>query len=180
MKIIQDSFAEIYGKPCWGLKYDSQTNLSLNFGEPHLEIREPFQAKSKSRDIIELFAHRQVKVKGEYWLWLFICYWRLSFNGIKAASNRSPIRLRNKAVWKLDGQILTNVTVDSESGSTTFDFDLGAKLQVRSWERKSDDELWLLYKPDNYVLTVRADGFYTHSLRTENNEEKYKLTESGL
>ena len=38
----------------------------------------------------------------------------------------------------------------------------GSDDDVRRFERDSEDELWLLYKPSGYVLSVRGDGQYSH------------------
>lgn len=70
--VIDNSLKPLYGKPCWGLRYDCNTNLDLNFGTPVLKIREPIQSKAKSKKVRERMAQRNVTVKGKWWLWIFI------------------------------------------------------------------------------------------------------------
>ena len=50
----------------------------------------------------------------------------------------------------------------TKSYISIFEFDLGGKLEVlpnyKDYEKTVD--LWLLYEPSGYVLTLRADGKY--------------------
>jgi hypothetical protein len=41
-----------------------------------------------------------------------------------------------------------------------FEFDLGGRLETKSFDRMS--EQWLLYEPRGNVLTVRADKRYSY------------------
>ena len=41
-------------------------------------------------------------------------------------------------------------------------FDLGAKLSIRRISSQDDEDLWSLYQPNGYVLSVRADGKYNN------------------
>ena len=80
-KIIAKTFQPVYDQPCWGLRHGQYTNLSMNFGKPSLHVREPFDTDSKSEAVRRTAARRQVTVRGEWWLWIWSCYWRLSSNG---------------------------------------------------------------------------------------------------
>src|SRR5438309_752959 len=80
---IARSFQPLYGQPCWGLHYDRTLNLSMNFGKPALRIREPFNTDSKSEALRRMAARRLVTVRGEWWLWIYCCYWQLVSNGLQ-------------------------------------------------------------------------------------------------
>lgn len=71
---------------------------------------------------------------------------------------------------RLDGQRLTEVSIDSITGFTEFAFDLGAKLQVRRFTA-DESVIWTLYKPNGYVLGIRGDGTYTHGKGTTPGDE---------
>ena len=43
---------------------------------------------------------------------------------------------------------------------TTFEFDLGATLETKPYNRKS--EQWLFFEPSGTVLTLRADQKYSY------------------
>jgi hypothetical protein len=175
MDIIQSNFSEIMDKPCWGLKYDRQTNLSLNFGNPFLRIEEPFEAKSESPDIREHFASRRIFVNSDYFLLIYIARWKIIHEQTTLATNRSSFLGITKAIGKLKGQILKKVTVNKNTGMTNFDFDLGSSLLVQRWSRTETDELWSFHKPDKYVLSVYSNGFYSYQLGTDKNEKIIKL-----
>jgi hypothetical protein len=75
--IINMSFEPLHGQPCWGLEFGRYTNLSMNFGQPSLHFRERYQTRAKSQKVREMAASRQVAVRGQWWLWLEYCRWRL-------------------------------------------------------------------------------------------------------
>lgn len=166
-KTIDRSFQSIYGHPCWGLHFDRRVNLSMNFGKPSLNIRQPFRTDSTSEAVRRMASRRRVTVRGEWWLWMYCCFWRLTSNDLPLATSSSSLRRIQKAIALLDGQQLASVTVDPETGATRFGFDLGCVLHSRRFKRDSDDELWMLYKPSGYVLSVYRNGTFSHHRGSE-------------
>lgn len=162
-KIIDRTFQSLIGSPCWGLHYDRTLNLSLKFGKPSLRIREPFITDSTSDIVQRLAARRLVTVRGEWKLWIYCCYWQLTSDDLKLASGSSSLRQIEQAIIQLDGQKLVSVAINPDTGATRFSFDLGYVLHCRRFERKSSDELWTLYKPNKYVLSVYGNGTFSHS-----------------
>jgi len=145
------------GQYCWGEHYMEQVNLSMSFGPPRLRVTS-VPRESKSR----LAGQRVVDVKGKWWLWVYLAYWRVLEKGRTLASTSSAMRKKQRAIGFLNGQKLRDMRVDVCTGSTSFVFDLGGVLEVRRFERDSRKELWLLYEPSGYVLHVRGDGTYDH------------------
>jgi hypothetical protein len=176
MTIIYKTFRKIYGKPCWGLEYDPQLNLSMSFGDPILRIQEPKQSKSKNSLVRDLLSRRRVTVKGKWWLWIYCAYWKISLNGSRAATSSSSFLQISKSLAKLQGQVLNEVHVNPRTGATRFDFDLGGVLEVRRFERKSEDDLWMLYEPNGHVLTLRGDGRYSHGLGSKSDVELHEIS----
>ena len=160
--IVSRSFEPVYGHLCWGVTYYRLTNLSMNFGPPRLEvIREPQERKSRDPLIRRIGQRRLVSVIGRWSLWIYVCYWKISYKGRKATCSSSCTDIR-RATGDIEGQRLVDVEVNRETGATRFAFDLGACLDVRRRERDCDDELWILHKPSGYFLSVRANGTYDH------------------
>ena len=60
-----------------------------------------------------------------------------------------------------------SIVVEPETGATHFAFDLGCVLHCRRVERDTDAELWMLYKPSGYVLSVHGNGTFSHQRTTE-------------
>ncbi len=74
---------------------------------------------------------------------------------------------------RLDGQKLTSVEILPLTGATKFVFDLGCTLECRRFSKDSNKELWTLYKPSGYVLSVFGDGTFCHQRATEKNEKRH-------
>lgn len=158
-RLIDSQLQPLFGLPCWGLHHAPQLNLSLNFGPPSLEIREPrVAAEGSSEAIRQHLARRQVTVHGKWWLWLRLCYWRLDLHGERLATGSSSNRRIELALFELSGQKLVSVRVDSETGATSFEFDLGCRLNCRRFSKDAADELWVLYRPQGDVVSVYGDG----------------------
>ncbi|MGO8746678.1 MAG: hypothetical protein ACLQNE_11875 [Thermoguttaceae bacterium] len=166
-KIIERSVQPLYGQPCWGLSYDRIVNLSMNFGKPSLRVREPYNTDSKSNAVQRMAARRQVTVCGQWWLWIYRCYWRLTSGELELATGSSSIRRIERAKAQLDGQKLVLVEVEPATGATRFDFDLGCVLHCRRADPDNDAALWMLYKPSGYVLSVHGNGTFSHQRSTE-------------
>jgi hypothetical protein len=159
---ISTTFWAVYGQPCWGLSYERQLNLSMNFGEPSLRVREPFHSNSKSESVRRHFSRRTVRVRGQWWLWIYLCRWRLSSGGLNLATGSSSLHRIQRALAELEGQKLVEVAVAPSTGATRFAFDLGCTLDCRRFGRDTHDELWTLYKPNGYVLAGHGDGTFRH------------------
>ncbi len=164
LSAIEEVFAPIYGLPCWGVNYERYLNLSLNFGPPRLRIREPHSTASRSGVGRRNAARRLVIVKGRWWLWIHVAYWRLSYNGVVVSNRRLPApRKMPDMLCDLEGQKLIRVQVNSKTGATRFYFDLGAKLEI--WKLDDDEvyELWTLYvySPRRRVFSLHSNGFLT-------------------
>jgi len=160
--LLDKSFRVLLGKPCWGVQYDRQLNLSMHFGKPSLKIREPFETDSKSDLVRRMASRRRVTVRGQWWLWIHCCHWRLTSGDVVLATGASSFRRIERVIKQLDGQKLASVAVEPETGATRFEFDLGCVLHCRRLARNSDAELWMLYKPNGYVLSIGGDGTISH------------------
>src|SRR5574340_44377 len=124
---LTDMFEPLLGLPCWGVHWDSQVNLNLEFGDPHLSIREP---DPLGRSITS--PYRWVQVDGDWGLWIFCAHWKLSgLLDMDPVTSSSSDRRIKWAAARLDGQRLTAVSVTARNASTRSPFDLGAVPEVR-------------------------------------------------
>ena len=160
--MVHKLFQRLIGLPCWHVAWDPQTNLSLNFGRPRLVVREPISSRGRSPKVRQLLAHRRVSVRGDWWLWIWCAYWKVSTRGLAPVTGASPRRAIRAALALLDGQRLTGVVVNAANGRTEFCFDLGARLDVRRFDARCDGDMWTLYEPNSRALAVRGDGHFTH------------------
>ncbi|WP_160311402.1 hypothetical protein [Rhodopirellula islandica] len=138
--------------------------MTLEFGEPHLEIREPRDPKPEaSANVRDLLARRHVTIRGDWHLWVYCCSWSILNDGQPVGTSEDDDAGIDDAVRSLDGQALTAFSADSQANSK-FTFDLGGALSTSPYD--ADSEQWMLYQPDGNVLSLRADGLYSYSLST--------------
>ena len=155
---VQEVFQPVCGLMCWDVHWERYLNLSMSFGQPHLVVHEPYESESPSARIRQIHAHRKVVVRGEWWLWIFAAYWKLSLHDTEAVTFSSSNRRIQRALALLDGQKLEKVEVKASTGATRFTFDLGGVLDVHRFEPNSDSDLWTLYTPTDYALSVLGTG----------------------
>src|SRR5579863_10513423 len=105
-KDFHNVFKNIIGKPCWAVKPGHGTSLTLEFGEPYLEVREPQAARTPvSKKLRANLARRRVRVVGEWHVWICFSDWALYRKG-KPVGDSSTKRSMQRAVDFLDGQKL--------------------------------------------------------------------------
>lgn len=146
----------------------------MEFGEPHLHIREPrIASEQASEKVKKNAARRLVTVHGDWHLWVHSCDWRISFRGQELANQGSSRRAIGKALFELNGQALGQVHV-YPSLLSTFEFDLGGKLEVipNSGKYGASSDLWLLYEPAGDVFTLRGDAKFCHGSGETRPEEE--------
>ncbi len=153
--IFQKVFREIYGKPCWNVKPGYGSFFTLEFGKPHLEVREPTVAnKEAPQKVRRLLARRNVFVHGEWHLRIDSCDWEVLSNGRHVGNGTTKLSMR-RAADLLNGQKLIQFSFFSKEVQCVFEFDLGATLRTVPYDRKG--EQWVLHTPDQKALTLRAD-----------------------
>ena len=160
--LISRYFQPLIGRPCWNVHYHEQLNLSLNFGTPTLEIREPYATDSTNARVRARAARRNVTVRGEWWLWIYLADWRLTNERHRPVHSAASVNKIEEAILELDGQALIGLEVDPKCGTTLFEFDLGSRLECTPHQDETRSELWMLYRPTGYVLSVYGDGTCTH------------------
>ncbi len=161
--MIESIVEQIYHQPCWLLQQGHGSFLTFEFGQPHLEIREPKPPK---------LANRRVTVHGDWHLWIYCCSWDLHLNDKIAAHSESSRSRIKRALEQLEGQKIVKVEIDDMTSDTVFHFDLGGLLKTRMYDNGLH-ELWMLYGPKGNVLSVRNDGKYSYQPRDTPEEDMH-------
>jgi hypothetical protein len=159
METIAAVFKNLHGIPSWNVHRGYGTFLTMEFGKPHLEIREPIESKASSKRVRDHFARRMVTVRGDWHLWIYCCRWKV-FEESRLVGDCTSNRRIDRAAHLLDGQALVNVESTSRGTRWVFTFDLGARLETRPYNRIS--EQWLLYEPKGKCLCVSANGRFSY------------------
>ena len=130
----------------WESNYQSQLNLNINFGKPHLRI-----TKRKGKNDL-------ATVRGEWWLWIFYANWKIKNFDNSNASIFSSYKRISIALSRINGQKLLSIKFISKTGITNFTFNRGSVLTVIPFEHRQSD-LWSIYHKKS-VLSVQSDGRY--------------------
>jgi hypothetical protein len=153
-------FKPVIGLYAWGTWWDNQAGTNIEFGEPSLIAHKERLHKGHRT--------RWVQVKGECSLQLWLTSWTIMEDDDVAATIESPyegsFNSITAALNRLEGKKLESIDIDS--ATTTFSFDLGGKLICKRFDEwEADDNMWYLRTP-NEIHVCSADG----SIRTTREE----------
>jgi hypothetical protein len=171
--IFQKVFRRVYGLPGWRVSPGWGSFLTFEFGEPHLDIREPSVPKGNvSEKVRKLLARRHVSIKGDWHLWINCCEWSVLRRKKLIGKSTWPSTYQ-KAADFLDGQKLVRFSLLPKETRCIFEFDLGGRLETRPYDRHSHQ--WLFFdKRIQQVLVLRADGNYSYGPSKSTDQEKWK------
>jgi hypothetical protein len=75
---LRQTFAPLIGLPAWFVRKGYGSSLTMEFGNPHLEIRQPKAASPQVSDQVRrALARRLVLPRGDWHLWIYCCHWRV-------------------------------------------------------------------------------------------------------
>lgn len=153
---IASAFAPILGRPAWQVKQGHGSFLTLEFGEPRLEIDETKELRG--------CRYRIVTIRGDWHLWIYCCNWNIFQDGKRLAHSESDNQTIKKATNQLDGQYLERLSMEPGTVATRFEFDLGGVLSTLPYEDDDDmpDEQWMLFEPSGDVVSIRSGNRFSH------------------
>ena len=153
----KELFRPLIGKHAWQVRRGYGTFLTMEFGEPHLEIREPRAVDSDaSKSVRRGFERRRISVVGDWHLWVQYCMWTVRTKNLEASSEESDLSKIDTCLEELDGQALLVVEEDFAASVCTLHFDLGAIVTLSPSPEFLEDDLWMLYCPDRNTFAYRA------------------------
>jgi hypothetical protein len=152
--------------------------LTLEFGQPRLEIGEPFPRRTSFLRTRMRLPSRYIEVLGDWTLRLW-CDWIVRVNGRRVASSRSEWLRRGKALGFIGGQALIAVALDAQTLCTRLTFDRGGEIDCfpeverrnaepedPSTQPSGPETLWELPDPSAWRCLLRDDGTYSHAPAT--------------
>jgi hypothetical protein len=154
-QLLRSHFGPLGSLPCWLVKQGYASCITMEFGEPRLEIREPRPgAKHK------LFHRRLVTVRGEHHLWINQCEWTITEAGQELAHSESDDKTISRALLQIDGQLLETLEISPTDGECELTFEQQMLIRLKRYEYEDADpspHLWTLFAPE-IVIGLRADG----------------------
>jgi hypothetical protein len=162
-------FKGILGKLSWDVKPGHGSFLTMEFGKPHLEVREPIATrKGVTAKVKQQLARRHVYVRGAWHFWIMYCDWEVRCNGKRVGDSSTKTKIRRAADF-LDGQKLIRFSILPSKAQSIFVFDLGASLTTLPYDKGS--EQWMFFEPSKKVLILRADGQYKYERSETSSDE---------
>ena len=168
MHPVSEVLRPVLGRTSWLVKRGHGSFITMEYGEPHVEVRKPRLFSVPIEGAPAKALQRRAVVHGDRHLWIYCCEWSLQLESIQLAHNESGNFTMNRALRVLDGQVLQAIDIEPDDGRTRFTFDLGCSLLT--WParpgtyRNEPAGQWMLYAgsgPDLVVLSVREDGTYS-------------------
>ena len=153
---VQRFTQPMVGLPAWGVHQGYGSFLTLEFGQPKLEVR---QGCSKGR------VTRTAHVRGQWHLWIYFCNWRVLQGETQLAWSEDDAMTVMQATNALNGQKLLTVSVSPEEGRSSFTFDLGGRIETWAYGDDPTEEQWLIYG-EAETFSYRADGTYAQGSAT--------------
>lgn len=152
----------LLGKIVWHPKHSTGSMISLEFGEPTMQVREPKTPSDTSKALSPLIQKkllsRFVVLKGQYSLLFSECSWVLQLDGSEFAHSESSADLIGRSIEGLQGQKIVEIGCRIEKFlQFEFTFDLGLRILTKSL-KSSDLHFDLFDNVANKILSVRGDG----------------------
>ena len=174
MHPIAELVKPVLGHPSWLVECGYGSFITMEFGQPELDVREPRPRKVYIEGTPEKTLQRSSFVRGEWHLWIYCCEWSLTLEGIQLAHCESDDVTMHRALHVLNGQALQAVEIEPADGRTRFDFDLGCSLFTLPAEAGAYANepvvQWYLFLRSSSILSVRGDGTYAINDRREKPE----------
>jgi hypothetical protein len=158
---ITDACQAIIGQPVWGIHQGHGTALFVEFGDPHLIVREPYKTPSNTSEKMKRrAAQRQITLSGRWSFLVFPGTWLLQQDGLSIESDDVQTVERDARLSEFNGQYLETVAFDPAAIELRFTFDLGATMII-GHNPEIDDELLLFTPKGGRTLGLRPDGILT-------------------
>jgi hypothetical protein len=163
---INTLFKPLLGQFAWNVSGGVGSMLTLEFGAPHITVRDPVAPRAaKSERVRRHLRRRHVSIVGDWDLFVQYCNWKISVSDGSCDSDSFDWRQPNECLRDLDGQRLVSAGAGSLANSWKFEFDLGGVLELwPSPEYKPTNDLWGLYGWDDetqnlrFIVSVHNDG----------------------
>jgi len=130
----------------------------MEFGAPHLSVREPIDASSEGfAKVQRILKRRRVFVVGDWHFWVKYGEWKISTaDGI--LDSNSPIGSpMDDCLRDLEGQKLLAVEPGIIFNSGVFKFDLGGILLIWPSTEIADDQ-WTLHSWNGNIAALQHNG----------------------
>lgn len=153
----------VIGNPVWGVRQFFGSRTHLEFGAPHLWIREPVLSARRTLppSLEKIRRQRRIQPEGKWQIVLEMCAWRVRLDAeilIHSESDRDSIA--KAACGDIDGRIIESISIDTTNGTTAFCFESG--LTIDTWPVEAPHTQWHLREEGGRYFHYRGDGGFAY------------------
>jgi hypothetical protein len=160
MEQIQKFFTSFIGQMVWQVRRGHGSFLTMEFGAPHLSVREPIVPNPDTCGSVRRnLQRRHVDITGDWHFWVQYGEWRLPTDDGALTSDDSPGTPFDECLRDLEGQRLVAVEPGTRERSCAFSFDLGGSLEIWPSIEIPDDQ-WSLYSVGGDIVTCDNNGLW--------------------
>ena|SRR5579872_5981249 len=158
MDRVRDLLKSLIGGIAWGVARGHGSVFHMEFGAPHLVVREPVAPKqARTAEATRALQRRSVYVRGDWSFWVDYGDWSLRTRGGEIDCTISAGSPADACLRDLEGQKLLSVGPGTKANSSILTFDLGAVLAI--WpSAEIQDSQWSLHAWNGRIATFRHDG----------------------
>ena len=153
-KSIQDLVKPLQGYAARNIQLGHGSFITINFG--------------KNR-IIEVATNKGIarRVRGEWYLWIYMCAWRLDKNGTPYLGSDDEFSREEfqERLFEVEGKKLLHFDILNSAFDTQIKFE--EKFVINLFSFSTQNEQWKLFRPDENVLTVGPGGNWTYRHENE-------------
>lgn len=155
---VKQLFEPFVGQTVWQVRRGHGSFLVMEFGNPHLSVREPIITSPGSPDKVRRnLQRRHIDVVGDWRLWVQYAEWKLTSRYGVLTNNDPDGSPSDECLSDLDGQQLLLVGPGMKERSCSLAFDLGGALDM--WPSESvPEEQWSLYGWEGDIVSCSHDG----------------------
>lgn len=157
MDQVAELWAPLIGRLAWNVRRGHGSFLTIEFGSPHLLVREPIASRSNSDKVRRLLQRRAVYVEGDWHFSILYGDWKLSTAGGTLDSDKDRGSPLDECLDDLEGQKLLSVETSGVGHSCVWKFDLGGVLEI--WpSAEIPDDAWTLHPWNGDIIAYQPDG----------------------
>lgn len=153
-----DIFKPLINQLVWSVHTGDGSFLTMEFGNPHLSIREPITPNPTSSERVRRnLKRRKVFLVGDWHFWIKYSDWKLFDLNCIVQSVNHPNKSSQACLDNFEGQRLISINDAAMPGYLELKFDLGGTIEV--WPSSEiEDDRWSLYNWNGDIVTCRSDG----------------------
>jgi len=129
---VLKALLKMKGELVWFVRLSADNVLRMDFGSPHLKIREPHpHASGSNQAVIDALERRIVMPRGKWHLFIAEGEWSVVTKFYSCSRSDTNIENINATLGQLDGQRLVDVRQSNGCNDWILEFDLGGTLHLR-------------------------------------------------